>query len=370
MKILEAFGEPISNGGQESFVMNVVTHMDLSNKTVDLLTPYYCDNEHYRKQIESLGGKVFTFNKQFAPGKSRFNICDELDDFFNENKYDVVHIHSGSISILGIFAHYAKKNGVKKVIVHSHCSIETFTLKNRALRTIFGYWMKDNVDVYCACSNLAAKAKFTDEIAKNKVIILKNGIDLDRFKYNESIRNYIRTDLGIDNSCFVVGHVGRFSYQKNHDFLIDIFFEVQKIIKDSKLLLIGSGELEKEVHKKINDLDIEEKVIFCGNVNDVYNYYQAMDCFVLPSRFEGLPIVGIEAQAAGLPCFFANTISNELDISDLCNYISLNNNPEKWAQKISDNINIERIDMSEKISKAGFDIDECVIKIETIVYRY
>ena len=181
MKILEAFGEPISNGGQESFVMNVVTHMDLSNKTVDLLTPYYCDNEHYRKQIESLGGKVFTFNKQFAPGKSRFNICGTLDDFFKHNKYDVVHVHSGSISILSIFSYYAKKWGTEKVIVHSHCSIENFTLKNKILKFIFGLWMKNNVDQYCACSQLAAKAKFTDDIVNEKVVILKIYFTLKSF---------------------------------------------------------------------------------------------------------------------------------------------------------------------------------------------
>lgn len=366
MRILEAFGEPISNGGQESFVMNVVTHMDLSNKTVDLLTPYYCDNEHYKNKIESLGGKIFTFNKPFLPGKSRFNICEALDDFFKKNKYDVVHVHSGSISILGIFAHYAKKNGVKKVVVHSHCSIEAFTFKNKMLRTVFGYWMKGNVDVYCACSNLAAKAKFTDDISKNKVVILKNGIDLDKFKYNESIRNSVRTNLGIDNSCFVVGHVGRFSYQKNHEFLIDVFCELLKHRKDARLLLIGSGELYDEIVAKVNSLSIEEKVIFIGNVNNVNEYYQAMDCFVLPSRYEGLPIVGIEAQASGLPCFFANTITRELEITNLAKYLSLNDHPVVWADSVFSCHKVMRLDVSNWVCNAGFDMRIEVKRIEEI----
>lgn len=366
MRILEAFGEPISNGGQESFVMNVVTHMDLSNKTVDLLTPYYCDNEHYRSKIESLGGKVFAFNKSFEPGKSRFNICSALNEFFKNNKYDVVHVHSGSISILGIFAYYAKKNGVKKVIVHSHCSIETFTFKNKVLRTIFGYWMKNNVDVYCACSNLAAKAKFKDNIVKDKVVIIKNGIDLGKFKYDEYIRNSIRGRLGIDEDCFVIGHVGRFSYQKNHEFLVDVFYEFLKYKKATKLLFIGSGELYDEIVAKVKLLGIEEKVIFIGNVNNVNEYYQAMDCFVLPSRYEGLPIVGIEAQASSLPCFFADTITRELEVTNLVKYLSLNDHPAIWADSMFSSYKGERLDVINCICSAGFDMKIEVKKIESI----
>lgn len=364
MKILQAFGEPISNGGQESFVMNMVTHMNLSDKQVDLLTPYYCDNEFYKKKIDDLGGKIFTFNKKFQPGKSRFNICSDLDKFFKENKYDVVHVHSGSISIFGIYAYYAKKHGVKKVIVHSHSSIERKNIKNTVLRYACIFFLKKNVDVYCACSQIAGESKFVSSVTKEKLIVLKNGIEVDKFGFNLLKRVELRKQLDVNETEFVIGHVGRFSDEKNHAFLIDVFAEFLKLKPESKLMLIGSGELENEIKEKVNILNITDKVIFIGNVNNVYDYYQAMDCFVLPSKFEGLGMVGIEAQAAGLPCFVSNGCPKELKITENLEYISLSDSPQKWAKAILKKSNIERKDVSEEIDNAGFDVREEIVRIE------
>ena len=369
MRILEAFGEPISNGGQESFVMNVVTHMDLSNKSVDLLTPYYCDNEHYKNKIEGLGGKVFTFNKPFTPGKSRFNICSDLDNFFKKNKYDVVHVHSGSISIFGIYAYYAKKNGVKKVIIHSHSSIEKKSLRNTILRSVCNVFLKNNVDIYCACSRIAGESKFVESVVKNKLVIIKNGIDVEKFKFNEVTRKNLRDSLNIEEDEFVVGHVGRFSDEKNHAFLIDVFKQIVKLKPNSKLILIGSGELEDTIKEKVIYLGFNEKVIFIGNVNNVYDYYQAIDCFVLPSKFEGLPLVGIEAQASGLSCFFADTITRELSITNLAHYLSLDDSPKVWGNEICLNDNLERVDMSTDIKRSGYDIKTEIKKIEALYIR-
>ena len=366
MRILEAFGEPISNGGQESFVMNVVTHMNMSNKTVDLLTPYYCDNEHYKNKIESLGGKIFTFNKPFTPGKSRFNICDAIDDFFKNNKYDVVHVHSGSISIFGIYAYYAKKNGVKKVIVHSHSSIEKKSLKNTILRYVCNLFLKNNVDIYCACSCIAGESKFVESVVKNKLVIIKNGIDVEKFKFNEVTRKNLRCSLNIEDDEFIVGHVGRFSDEKNHTFLIDVFKQIVKLKPNSKLILIGSGELEDIIKEKVNYLGLNEKVIFLGNVNNVYDYYQAMDCFVLPSKFEGLPLVGVEAQAAGVCSVFSSVVTKELGITKLAHYISLGESAEKWAGWICDFGKVKRVDMSLKIKETGFSMDAEIRKIENL----
>lgn len=368
MKILEAFGEPISNGGQESFVMNVVSHMDLSNKTVDLLTPYYCDNEHYKSEIESLGGKIISFNKLFEPGKSRFNICSALDEFFKHNKYDVVHVHSGSISIFGIYAYYAKKNGVKKVIVHSHSSIEKKSLKNTVLRYACNLVLRNTVDIYCACSQIAGESKFVKSVVKDKLVIIKNGINVEKFKFNETKRMELRKKLNIQDDEFVIGHVGRFSDEKNHTFLIDIFDEVLNLRPMSRLMLIGSGELESSIKGKVRLLGIEDKVLFIGNVNNVCDYYQAMDCFVLPSKFEGLPVVGIEAQAVGLPCFFSDTITEELRITNLANYVSLNDTPKTLAERISNLGKVKRNDMSAEIKNAGFSMHTEIKKLEMLYF--
>lgn len=366
MKILEAFGEPISNGGQEAFVMNVVTHIDLSNKTIDLLTPYYCDNEHYKSKIESLGGKVFSFNKPFEPGKSRFNICGTLDEFFKHNKYDVVHVHSGSISIFGIYAYYAKKHGVKKVIVHSHSSIEKKSLKNKILRYVCNLVLRNNVDVYCACSKVAGESKFIDSVVKDKLIIIKNGIDVEKFKFDVRKRVELRNLLNIQGDEFVVGHVGRFSDEKNHTFLIDIFNEVVKLRPLSRLMLIGSGELESTIKEKVKFLDLEDNVLFIGNVNNVYDYYQAMDCFVLPSKFEGLGMVGIEAQCSGLPCIVSDGCPEELRVTEKLEYLSLGSVPTKWAEMLLEKNHIIREDSSGEIVDAGFDASELMISINKL----
>lgn len=369
MKILEAFGEPISNGGQEAFVMNVIENIDKTNISIDLLTPYYCDNDYYKQKVENYGGEVFSFNKKFEPGKSRFNIVSDLNKFFKNHKYDVVHVHSGSISIFGIFAYLAKKNGVKRVIVHAHSSIERKTLKNKILKEVCNLFLQNNADIYCACSKLAGQSKFVDAVVNNKLVIVKNGIDISKFRFNEIIRKNLRTNLRIDEK-FVIGHVGRFCYEKNHSFIIDVFYEILKIKKNAILLLIGSGNLEKKIKKKIMEMGIDDKVIFIGNVNDVYNYYQAMDCFVFPSYFEGLGIVAIEAQAAGLRCYLSDVIPNEVKFTDLVNFISLKEEPKYWTNKIVNAANnYDRKDMSNAIRKAGYDIKMEIRKIERIYFN-
>ena len=366
LKVLEAFGEPISYGGQESFVMNLINNMNLKGLHIDLLTPYYCDNVIYKRTINGIGGEVFTFELDFKPGNSRFNICKYLDAFFKNHSYDVVHVHSGSISILGLFSYYAKKNGAKKVIVHSHCSVEKITIKNKLLRTIFSTIMKNNVDVYFACSKLAAEAKFTDSIVNNSVRIIKNGVNVHKFSYDEIKRDLIRRKLRYKHNDFVVGNVGRFSYQKNQDFLIDVFHNLWRMNPNARLLLIGNGELKEKITEKINELKLDAYVNFTGNVDNVNDYMQAMDCFVLPSRYEGLPIVGVEAQAAGLPCFFSKNITEELNVTKLANFISLDDGSEKWAKCIADFKYGRRELMVEDITSCGFNVETQAEEIRSL----
>ena len=280
MKVLEVFGEPISNGGQESFVINLIDHMDISEMTVDLLTPYDCDNEYYKNKVQNWGGKIIAFGLKFQPGKSRFNINKHINDYLKHNPYDVVHIHSGSISVLAIMAYFAKKNGVKKVITHSHCAVEHINLKNKILRTLAGIVMKSCVDEYCACSKIAGESKYTQDIVKNKMIVLNNGVDLSKFQYNTNIRENIRQKYAISKDTFVVGHVGRFSYQKNHAYLLKIFKELIKQEKNAMLMLVGSGELESEIKIQVDEFGLKNRVLYCGNVNNVNDYMQAMDIFV------------------------------------------------------------------------------------------
>lgn len=366
MKILEIFGEPIANGGQESFVINVLKAIDLTNLQIDLLTPYDCENNFYKSIVESKGGKVFEFGIAFTPGRSRKNIYKSLLKFLKENNYDVVHVHSGSISVLMYAAKAASKAKVKKIIVHSHCAAERKTLKYRAVKLMSLLPMKKYPTHYCACSQIAGEWKFSKSIVRKKLIILKNGVDIKEFSFKNALRKNIRNKSGISQDDFVVGHVGRFSYQKNHEYLLKIFKELKRISPNSKLMLIGSGELYDEVKEQAKRGGISNDVILVGNVDNVADYMQAMDVFVLPSRFEGLPIVGVEAQAAGLPVITSVNVSRELNICRNVSFLELSEDISVWVDEIRKYINAPRLDNSNTLVDSGYDIKSTAEKIRNI----
>lgn len=354
-RVLEIFGEPISHGGQESFVISFLSHMDLTDLQIDLLTPYYCDNSRYREIVEENGGNVIAFGLTFRPGTSRNNIVAPLKEYLRQNRYDVVHIHSGSISVLTLCAKTAKEAHVSKVITHSHCGIEKKTLKNTILRNLAAGTLRKNADIYCACSKEAAIAKYTDSVAAEETKLINNGVDLELFSFDEMARRRIRAELSLPESAYVIGHVGRFNYQKNHEYLIELFDRYQKTDPDAVLVLIGSGELEKAVREQVRAKALEEKVRFCGNVDNVNEYMQAMDTFLLPSRYEGLPIVGVEAQASGLPVITSDQVSRDLDISGHVVFLSLSD-PEPWMKALSAYKKTGRFDSKEKIRENGYDL--------------
>ena len=354
MKVLELFGEPISNGGQESFVISVVSHINDDSIHIDLLTPYYCDNTYYEEIIKRRGGKVYSLGVKFNPGGDRRSIIAPLSSFFKKNSYDVVHIHSGSISVLTFAAKVSKRAGVKMVITHSHCGIERPGIKNTLLRYGAALSMKKNVDLYCACSYEAAIAKYPKMIAE-KALIIKNGVDLNKFAFNNEKRDAFRNKLNIPGDTVVIGHVGRFNAQKNHSFLLDVFCEFHKEYPKSILILVGSGELKKDIENKAKNLCIHNYIRFIGNVDNVEDYMQIMDVFALPSLFEGLPIVGVEAQASGLPVIVSQNVSKELAITPNVVFSRMFSIPE-WKELLYKASKRGRQDVSGEIEQAGFSI--------------
>lgn len=261
----------------------------------------------------------------------------------------------------------AKLFGIPNRIIHSHNGGDEIKISSlrKVLISINKLLMKFSVTDYWACSKLAGEWMFGK---KRKFKVIHNAIDVDKFKFDKNIRDYMRKQLNIKDDQFVVGHVGRFSYQKNHLFLIDIFNEIVKIKPNAVLLLIGDAVVDDnyliETKQKVKRLGLDSNVKFLGLRKDTNRLYQAMDCFVLPSRFEGLPVVGIEAQTAGLSCFFADTITDELKITDLVDFIPLDKSLKFWAEKVIKKTNEERIDMSSIIQKAGYDIKYEVSKLE------
>lgn len=273
-----------------------------------------------------------------------------LFKLLKKHHFDVVHVHGNSATMaLDLFI--AKICRVPVRIAHSHNTFSKHPFIHNALKPLLGIVVTQPV----ACGTDAGKFLFNKPF-----VIIPNCIDVSKFEYNEQMRKVWREKLHL-NGKFVVGHVGRFTYQKNHKLLINIFAEIYKHCQDSALLLIGEGELLQEVKEQVKSLGIESSVIFYGSADNVGELMQAMDVFVLPSVYEGLGIVAIEAQAAGIPTFLANTVPKESKKVEVCHYVNINAAPEAWWKKISRYRNWDtdqRQNGSQKIRDAGYDIKE------------
>ncbi len=357
MKVLELLCEPISNGGQEAFVMNVYNNIDMDGLQIDLFTPYYCDNDYYKMQVKKRGGRVYARGLSFNPGGLKFNIIAPIRTIIRKNKYDVVHIHTGSVFSMTCAALAAKLEHVKKIIVHSHSTADGHNFKRDMIKTICTPVINICATDFFACSKEAGKWKFSKRICKNKLKIIKNGVNIDKFSYDESIRNQYRNILNVNKETMLIGHVGRFSYEKNQEFIIEILEGLVEKGINVKLLLIGSGETEEKVKGLVKNYKLFDRVIFKGNVDNVCDYMQAMDIFVLPSHFEGLGIAAIEAQASGLPVVASNYVPKDIVITKNVKRLDLNKIND-WMECIKAFDGVCRENTVELIKKAGYDIKD------------
>lgn len=367
IRVLQVFGEPLSNGGQEVFTMNMYEKIDKKNVQFDFYTPFYCDNIHMKQRIEELGGKVFVDNGSFRRIVRKTNFKRNFKKFGIKHKYDIVHINSGSTYELAWGAYIAKKSGAKKVIVHSHSVSKDSGMKKALLKKITEKKFIQNADIYLACSELAAKTKFPKYIYENKkYIVIKNGINIENFSFKDDVRQKYRNELKL-NGKKVICQVGRLEEQKNQKVTINIFEEIYKKEPNAILLLIGDGPEKEKIKKIIDEKNLKEHIRLLGIRNDVYNILQAVDLFLFPSEFEGLGIVAIEAQAAGVPIICSNGIPEEAKITNLFHYVSLKNFNE-WVEMSINILNKKekRKNMSEEIIKQGYDAETSAKKLTRI----
>lgn len=314
-------------GGIETLLMNIYRNIDRKKVQFDFLV-HRQEKGFYENEIEELGGRVYRVER-FNPLNQKKYI-NSLERFFKEHsEYKIVHAHD-SFSMFTLRA--AHKYNVPIRIAHSHNSKPLINLKYFFIEYCKFSLKKYSTNLF-ACSEIASEWLFGKEATKKDVKIINNSIDLNMFKYNESIRKEYRQLLDIENN-FVIGHIGRFHKQKNHDFLLDVFKGVHEQNKKAILLLIGEGKLEDKIKDKIKKLDIEESVKLVGVVSNVYDYIQAMDIFVFPSLYEGFGNVVIEAQAAGLPCIVADTIPQQAHVTNNIISISLKENKSVWVDEI------------------------------------
>lgn len=343
-------------GGAETFIMNVFRNIDKSKIMFDFLV---FGDGIYDEEIKKLGGKIYKLSYITNIGQIKYK--KELKNFFKKHpQYKIIHTHIDQVS--GIIAETAKESNIPCVISHSHSTKNTNTLLGKLYKKYLQSKINKNTDIKLACGYDAAKWLYKKEA--DRAIIINNGIDINNFCFDLNFRKQFREKFEIDGDTIVIGHVGRFVKAKNHEKLIDVFYEYQKK-KKSILLLVGDGILRQKIQKKVVDLGLEKKVRFLGRRNDTNKIYSVFDFIVFPSLFEGLSLVLIEAQCNGLKMLISDTIDSKTNITGNVYFESLEKSAKIWADRI-EKIGIDRKEGIDKIIEAGYDIKNTVNLLEKI----
>ncbi len=354
------FIDRMRHGGIQQFAVEIVKNMDKNKCEIEFLL--LDDGQTYPLEnvLKELNVKFYKLKGVWF--RTPLDILKQkkaLEKFFKEHHdYKVIHLHSSSKNFMVL--KMAKKYGIQVRIAHSHNI--GFQSKNK-LKIIIGNFFKKPLKKYAthyfACSKLAGKWLFGEEDIK----IIHNAVDYEKFKFDQVRRNALRKELGIED-CLVIGNVGRFTNQKNHTFLIDIFQEIHKKNKKAVLMLVGIGEKENEIRDKVKNLNLEENVKFMGFCNNTNELMWCMDVFLLPSLYEGLPVVGVEAQCTGLPCFMSkDVITDEVKIAENVAFISLEKSAEEWAEIVLSS-DLSRRDTYQELKNAGYFMEQTVEVLE------
>lgn len=343
----------MNRGGLETFIMNVYRNINREKIQFDFLVHNNKEGD-YDQEILELGGNIYYISPR---NKGILKNKEELHNFFLEhNEYEVIHQHVSSLSYLAPLK-VGKKAGIKNRIVHSHSS----KLSGKKINLFFHYLNQRKIENIAthkfACSDLAAKWLYGSKISnENKYQLVYNGVDLDLYNFNVKGREIIRKELAIKEETLVIGHVGRFSYPKNHIYLIDVFHEILKKDRNVLLVLVGDGELKDEINKKIIEYGITENVKMLGVRSDIPDLLSAMDILLFPSHYEGLPVTLVEAQASGLKCLVSNKITKQIKITENLEFMNINDDPEKWADSVLKNKNYYRRKQNINLSLKKFEI--------------
>lgn len=336
----------MDRAGLETMLMNYYRNIDRSEIQFDFLT-HRPSKGAYDDEIISMGGKVYQAPRLYPQNYAAY--FSFMKAFFSAHpEYKIIHSHIDTMSAFPL--HAAKKAGIPVRIGHSHSSKLDHDLK-LPIKYVAKLMMPYEANVYAACGEKAAKFMY----GKRKVTIIQNAIDVKKFAYSENKRQEIRKRLGLEGKL-VIGHVGRFYYVKNQTFLIDALQELKNMVPDVVLLLIGKGEDEKKLRYKVTALNLQDHVKFLIDRPDVNDLYQAMDVFVMPSIFEGLPVVGVEAQANGLPCLFSDRISKEVLLTKNVEMMSIDRSPAEWAHKILAMRLSRENDSQMLLAEKGYDV--------------
>lgn len=367
-RVLVTGGYNIGSAGVATIVYNWGQNFDSSKIVYDYLMQRGLPQKHYLEKIQEKGGKIHTLSKR---NKNAIGIIKWITQIVKDNNYDILHINTDTAYIAAAYIYAAKKGGVKKIFVHSHSTqIDETDIWKRMIKNLLHRlcraYVKSNSLLYLACSEPAGEWMFGKKgVCTSKYRFIYNGVRLEDYSFKSEVRVIMRKELGIGDEL-VLGNVGRLAYQKNHMFLLEIFEGIYRMHKNCKLILVGSGPLENELKEKAKRMGIEKNIMFLGIRNDIAQILQAMDVFVMPSKFEGLPVTLVEAQASSLPCVISNVITQEVKFTDYVKSVDLTEPVEVWCKVIEDACKMKRNANVNQLEISPFNIKNASLELQKV----
>ena len=349
IRVAQVIGKAVISG-VDSVVMNYYRHIDRSRVQFDFFMDGY-NKTLIDEEILDLGGRIIKLEPYEASMRINMRQCRAA---FTEGQYTIVHSHLNTLSCFPLYAALQAKVTIR--IAHSHSTTSRGEWKRNLMKQALRPFSKTFATHYAACADYTARWLFGSKtVQKGQVRLIKNAVDTTLFSPNEKARERIRKEFGLENR-FIVGHIGRFAFQKNHELLVRVFAEVYRQNPNAALILIGTGELETDIRSLVKELDIEKVVFFTGIRRDIPDFLNAFDVFFLPSRYEGMPVVGIEAQAVGLPCLMSDTVTKDTAITPLVEFFPLHASIPEWTQKLLSYEHARKRPYPELVRDSGFDI--------------
>lgn len=370
IRVLQIIGR-MDRGGIETMIMNLYRNIDRDKVQFDFLA-HYGREAAYNDEIRAMGGRIYEMpalkNESHVYYWRLFQYISALKKFFKEHKeYKIIHGHMTNTA--SIYMPIAKKNGVTCRIAHSHSTHGKAGMLGYVTNLLQKPIYKNATDWF-ACSKAAAKWFYpAEDVAAGRVTVVPNAVDAQKFRFNVDARQKMRQQLGVEDKL-VIGCVARFRPEKNHAFLLEILKEVLKTRGNAVLLFAGDGPCEEETKNKAAEMGLQDKVIFMGMRSDIPDVMQAMDVFTLASLWEGLPVVGIEAQASGLHCIVSDGVTDEMNAIDMVEYISLQAPISEWADKLVRAAEMPREDTYEKLKEAGYDIHTTAPQLQDFYLKH
>ena len=360
MKKILLIGMTSGVGGVETFITNILENIDRKQFDVDVLL-FQDVNDKYA-EIYNLSNVIHVA----AINKKPLKYLKDVIELYRTHTYDIIHVNECTAKLF-VYCWPAIFNGKTKIIIHSHNGSGEHSILNAILKRIQNFFVSNK----WSCSKSAAEWMFGNNT--RNIEIIKNGVSVDDYLYNSDVRAAYRNKFNIESTTTVIGSVARFEKQKNQKFIVEIFNEYLKINDDSLLVLVGEGSLKENVIKQVDNLGIANKVLFLSNRNDIPKLLQMFDVVLMPSLYEGLPFVSIEAQAAGVPVIISNNVDPDVKITERIYFTDIDNGAQQWVtilQGILTQVN-RRLDsqvIKENFRKTGYDLNESIRQIENL-YR-